>query len=171
MLVKFTVESWWPSTSWFERLKKWIVGPLGTHPVLAVDKIFCLEALRFFSLVQAWHSPVVPPQTWSAVHFSFSGPRHPMSIFLWSLCVCLLCVCMCARSELSPARAPSLELLFDGKSHASESPDSCCASCSALASTWVWLASLRICFDCRYITRHSVLGPPFHFTRFWLCTR
>lgn len=112
MLVKFTVESWWRSTSWSERLKKWIVGPLGTHPVLAVDKMFCLEASRFFfSLLQAWHSPVVPPQTWSVVHFSFSGPRHPMSIFLWSLCVCVCCAYVCVHTASSPLREP-LHLSF-----------------------------------------------------------
>lgn len=83
--------------------------------------------------------------------------QHSPRVFSLGVCVR---VCVSEGQQALPARAPSVELLFDGKSHASENPDSCCASCSALASTWVWLASLRICFDC-YITQHFVLCAPY----------
>lgn len=106
-----------------------------------------------FLLVQTKNSLVALLQPMSIIHCAFTRPTSPKSIFLCSACVC---VCVFDWKCVFPARAPFTPAFVWWKiSCLTESTcliDSCSASCSALASTWVWLTSLRICFDWRYIT-------------------
>lgn len=100
-------------------------------------------------------TPVAPPQPKSIIHFAFTGPTWLKSIFLW-----WGRVKESALSLWEPLHSSFclMENLMPQRIHVSQT--AAWASCSALASTWVWLASPRICFDCCYITWHLVLCVP-----------